>query len=74
MTEETAEKHTNMSRCEVEFIQSFCWFYSMPNLIVIQHLEILYLGGNHVRVVCERVSRKTQECALKKSLVTRSHD
>ena len=55
MTEETAEKHTNMSGCKVEFIQSFCWFYSMPNLIVIQHLEILYLGGNHVRVVYERV-------------------
>ena len=40
---------------KVEFIQSFCWFYSVPNLLVIQHLETLYLGGNHVRVVCERV-------------------
>ena len=39
----------------VEFIQSFCWLYSMPNLLVIQHLETLYLGGNRVRVVCERV-------------------
>ena len=41
--------------CRVEFIQSFCWLYSVPNLLVIQHLEILYLGGNHVRVVCESV-------------------
>ena len=24
------------------------------NLLVIQHLETLYLGENHVRVVCER--------------------
>ena len=60
--------------CKVEFIQSFCWFYSVPNLLIIQYLEKLYLGGNHVRVVCERVRRKAQECALKKSLVTRSHD
>ena len=41
--------------CKVEFIQSFCWLYSVPNLFVIQHLETLYLGGNHVEVVCERV-------------------
>ena len=25
------------------------------NLLAIQHLETLYLVGNHVRVVCERV-------------------
>ena len=31
--------------------------------------ETLYLGGNHVRVVCERVWRKAQECARKKGLV-----
>ena len=41
--------------CKVEFIQSFCGLYSVPNLLVIQHLETLYLGGNRVRVVCERV-------------------
>ena len=41
--------------CKVEFIQSFCWLYSVPNLLVIQHLEIMYLGENHVRVMCERV-------------------
>ena len=60
--------------CKVEFIQSFCWLYSVPNLLVIQHLEILYLGGNHVRLVCERMWRKTQECAIKKSLTIRSCD
>jgi len=27
----------------------------VPNLLVIKHLETLYLGGIHVRVVCERV-------------------
>ena len=41
--------------CKVEINQPFCWFYSMPNLLVIQHLETLYLGGIHVRVVCVRV-------------------
>ena len=40
---------------KVKFIQLFCWLYSVPNLLVIQHLETLYLVGNHVRVVCERV-------------------
>ena len=44
----------------------------MTSLLVIQHLETLYLGGNHVRVMCERVLRKGQECALKKGLVTGS--
>ena len=56
-------------RCKIEFIQSFCWLYSVPNLFVIQHLETLYSGGDHVRVVCERVCKKAQECALKKGLV-----
>ena len=46
----------------------------MPNLLVLQHLETLYLGENYVRVVCEKVWRKAQECALKKSLATRSCD
>ena len=41
--------------CKVEFNQPSCWFYSVPNLLVIQHLETLYLDGNYVRVVCERV-------------------
>ena len=60
--------------CKVEFIQSFCWLYFVLNLLVIQYLETLYLGGNHVRVVCEKVWRNAQECALKKGLVTGSHD
>ena len=41
--------------CKVEFYQPFCWLYSVPNLLVIQYLKTLYLGGNHVRVVCERM-------------------
>ena len=39
----------------LKFIQSFCWVYSVPNLLGIKHLETLYLGGNHVRVVCVSV-------------------
>ena len=50
--------------CKVELNQPFCWLYSVPNLLVIQHLEILYLDGNHVRVVCERVWKKAQKCAF----------
>ena len=41
--------------CKVEFNQSFCWLYFVPNLLVIQHLETLYLGRNNVRVVCDRM-------------------
>ena len=41
--------------CKVEFNQTSCWLYFVLNLLVNQHLETLYLGGNHVRVVCERV-------------------
>ena len=40
---------------KVEFNQPFCRLYSVSNLLVIQHLETMYLGGNHVKVVCERV-------------------
>ena len=39
--------------CKVEFIQPSNWLYSMPNLLVIQQLITLYLGGFHVRVVSE---------------------
>ena len=39
--------------CKVEFIQPFNWLYSVPNLLVIQHLVTLYLGGFDVRVVSE---------------------
>ena len=41
--------------CKVEFNQPSCWLYSMPNFFVFYQLVTLYLGGNHVRVVCERV-------------------
>ena len=41
--------------CKVEFNQPFCWLYSVPNLLVIYQLVTLNLGGNDVRVVCERV-------------------
>ena len=40
--------------CKIEFNQPFCWLYSMPNLLVIYQLVTLYLGGNHVKVVCVR--------------------
>ena len=41
------------SLCKVEFIQPSNWLYSVPNLLVIQHLVTLYLGGFVVRVVSE---------------------
>ena len=39
----------------------------MPNLLVFQHLETLYLGGNHVRVVCERVWRKSSKVCISRA-------
>ena len=42
-----------ISSCKVEFIQPSNWLYSVPNLLVIQHLVTLYLGGFVVRVVSE---------------------
>ena len=41
--------------CKVKFNQPSCWLYSVQNLFVFYQLVTLYLGGNHVRVVCERV-------------------
>ena len=41
------------TECKVEFIQPSNWLYSVPNLLVIQHLVTLYLGGFDVRVVSE---------------------
>ena len=58
--------------CKVEFNQPLCWFYSVPNLLVIQHVETLCLGGNYVRVVCERVWRNAQDCAVKQGLASGS--
>ena len=42
-----------MHICKVEFIQPSNWLYSVPNLLVFQHLVTLYLGGLVVRVVSE---------------------
>ena len=39
--------------CKVEFIQPSNCLYSLPNLIVFQHLVTLYLGGLVVRIVSE---------------------
>ena len=39
------------------------WLYFVPNLLVIQQLETLYLDGNNVRIVCARVWKINQECA-----------
>ena len=44
------------------------------NLLVIYHLETLYLGRNHVRVVCERVWRKAQKCATQQGLAIGSRN
>ena len=41
-----------------------CWLYSVPNLLVIQHLETLYLGENNVKVVlreCEDLIKSVQQ-------------
>ena len=48
--------------CKVEFNQPFYFLYSVPNLLVFQHLVTLYLGGFDVRVVSEI------ECCLLKSV------
>ena len=53
---------------------TMCWLFYVSNLLVIQHLEALYLGGNNVRVVCERVWRIDQVCAIKRQLTTGSRD
>ena len=47
------EEIRNDAYCKVEFIQPSNWLYSVPNLLVIQHLVTLYLGGFDVRVVSE---------------------
>ena len=39
--------------CKVEFNQPSYWLYSVPNLLVFQHLVTLYLGEFVVRVVSE---------------------
>ena len=56
---------------KVEFIQLCDGFILCQILLVIQHLETMYLGGNNVRVICERVWRFDQECATRRWLTTR---
>ena len=56
--------------CKDEFNQPSCSLYSMPNLLVLQHLVTLYLGGMVVRVVSEIECWNTQECARKQRLAT----
>ena len=41
--------------CKVEFNQPSFWLYSVPNLLVFQHLVTLYLGEIFVKVVSEIV-------------------
>ena len=60
--------------CKVEFYQPFYWLYSVQKLFVFQQLVTLYLCGNHIRVVCERVWRNAQDCAKKQGLVTGFHE
>ena len=42
-----------------------CWLYSVPNLLVFQQLDILYLGGNYVRVVCEKSVKNSSVWAFR---------
>ena len=51
--------------CKVEFNQPSCWLYSVPNLLVFQQLETLYLCGNHVRMVCVRECEELLKCVQK---------
>ena len=50
---ELEDAYHRFTHCKVEFIQPSNWLYSVPNLLVIQHLVTLYLGGFDVRVVSE---------------------
>ena len=40
---------------KVKYYQPSCWLYSVPNLLVLQQLVTLYVGGIFVRVVSEIV-------------------
>ena len=42
----------------------------LAKFVIIQHLETLYLGGNNIRVECERVWRFDQECATRRWITT----
>ena len=53
MKAETILRQPKNPSCKVEFNQPSYWLYSVPNLLVFQHLVTLYLGGFIVRVVSE---------------------
>ena len=53
LTRTTTYIFRSIGFCKVEFIQPSNWLYSLPNLLVFQHLVTLYLGGFDVRVVSE---------------------
>ena len=53
VAEELKVSEQDIIKCKVEFIQPSNWLYSVPNLLVIQHLVTLYLGGIDVRVESE---------------------
>ena len=42
-----------------------CWLYSVPNLLVFEHLDTLYLGGNYVKVVCEKSMKNSSVWAFR---------
>ena len=67
------ESRFGQNYCKVEFNQPSCWLYSVPNLLVFQHLVTLYLGGIVVKVVSEIECWNAQECARKQRLTTGSH-
>ena len=50
---ESRNQKNDVNLCKVEFIQPSNWLYSVPNLLAIQHLVTLYLGGFDVRAVSE---------------------
>ena len=47
-----------------------CCLYSIPNLLVFQQSDTLYLGGNNVRVVCEKNVKNSSVWAFKRFLAT----
>ena len=44
-TKKKQAEQADKSICKVEFNQPFYWLYSVPNLLVFQHLVTLYLSG-----------------------------
>ena len=51
---ERVVKFDTLGTVRLNLINHFLALF-LANLLVIQHLETLYLGGNHVKVVCKIV-------------------